>query len=66
MSEYNTHTRRKILARFTECQVAQGNAINWIFAKPLNWFDYDKLIELIHEIERGSQMEMKEDELFTV
>jgi hypothetical protein len=58
--------KRHVLARFTECQVAEGNGLDWIFAKPLNWFDFDKLIALIHKTERGSQMEMNEDELFTI
>jgi len=66
MKNLTIRQKRRTLARFIECQVAQGNAIDWVFAKPLNWFDYKYLIKEIHFIESGDQMEYSKDELYKI
>ena len=63
MENLTIKIKRKILARFIECQVTEGYMIDWIFAKPLNWFDYKKLIALIHKTETD-YMEYPNAELF--
>ena len=55
--------KRKVLARYTECLVHQGTELDWIFAVPLNRFDYEAAIDAINKIER-ELMEMEERELF--
>lgn len=60
-----TIQKRKILARYTECLVNEGVAIDFIFATPLSHFNYQVIINEIHRIEI-ELMEMDESELFTL
>lgn len=66
LEELTPKEKRRILARFVECLVADGYGIDFIFATPLGHFDYEKIVKRIHEIEGGSQMELSKDELFSI
>lgn len=64
MSKLNTKTKRKILTRYTELLVYAGYDISHLFGKPLSYFDYIKIIDLIKKLE--IEVEIDKDDYFTI
>ena len=54
--------KRRVLAGLTEALVNGGFDITWIFGKTLSYFDYEKTIIRIHEVEKENGKD--EEDLF--